>query len=495
LKNRTGPQDLEASQILPSAQQTPGKHRQPGYRGQGSGLRNILNKASRIAWGLGWLVLVFVLGLLYYDAAVRHLTYINTDMQQWDQSAYMWAAYEMRVDRSSCVTDRCRMPLYPWLQSLFFRMDLGWSEASFVRGKYVNIVLSMVLLAALFFILNYWIPYYHALALVLTLAFTVFVFKAAYFHDSLLFYFINFLAFLLMLRMFVRPSPMTAALCGLFSALAYLTKASALLAVAIFAFFFIVKQLSAFRRAVCRSDGLVPFVNGALRRLGCLAVAAIVFAAVIFPYISTSKERFGRYFYNVNSTFYMWYDSWEQVKNGTKAHGDRKAWPKMPPEKLPSLAKYWSEHSIAHMALRLGIGVAVLGYEAITSYGWFKYCLIYGLLAWAAALRAPDYAVGILKKHIAVFVFAVFYFLIYMASYSWYQPIGSGVRFPLAHFLPFLFICALIIVKTDPYGSPLKILGMPVRFQALAAALILTLVLAEAPLICTERIVSMSAGN
>ena len=35
------------------------------------------------------------------------------------------------------------------------------------------------------------------------------------------------------------------------------------------------------------------------------------------PYLSTSKRVFGQYFYNVNSTFYMWYDDWPHASVGT----------------------------------------------------------------------------------------------------------------------------------------------------------------------------------
>lgn len=73
-----------------------------------------------------------------------------------------------------------------------------------------------------------------------------------------------------------------------------------------------------------------------LHNAACALVLLGCFLVVVFPYIRTSKERFGRYFYNVNSTFYMWYDSWDEAERGTKAHGDRDGWPNMPADQIPS---------------------------------------------------------------------------------------------------------------------------------------------------------------
>ena len=57
------------------------------------------------------------------------------------------------------------------------------------------------------------------------------------------------------------------------------------------------------------------------RMLAVTALVGVVFLATVSPYLHTSKERFGRWFYNVNTSIYMWADSWDEVKqimSGTK---------------------------------------------------------------------------------------------------------------------------------------------------------------------------------
>ena len=69
-------------------------------------------------------------------------------------------------------------------------------------------------------------------------------------------------------------------------------------------------------------------------------------------YVNYSKQIF----YDINSTFYVWYDTWEEVENGTKLYGDKVGWPKMPEEEIPSFSKYIESHSIKGSANRFTKG-------------------------------------------------------------------------------------------------------------------------------------------
>ena len=78
-----------------------------------------------------------------------------------------------------------------------------------------------------------------------------------------------------------------------------------------------------------------------------------IFSSLLFflllasPYLYENYVNYNKQiFYNVNSTFYVWYDTWEEVENGTKLCGDRVGWPKMPEEEIPSFSKYIESHSI-----------------------------------------------------------------------------------------------------------------------------------------------------
>ena len=99
---------------------------------------------------------------------------------------------------------------------------------------------------------------------------------------------------------------------------------------------------------------------------------------MIFPYLRVSQHITGHSFYNVNSTFYVWYDSWEEAEAGTKAHGDRVGWPDMPSAEIPSLAKYVHEHTPEKMVRRLIDGGRDVMTNVMQSYGYLDYLLVYG---------------------------------------------------------------------------------------------------------------------
>ncbi len=156
---------------------------------------------------------------------MHQLTQVNTNMRKTDQGAYMRYAREMYESNYTVIGNRNRMPIYPFLQSLFYRPGMS-NEAFFIRGKYVNLILSLVLLTGLSFIFFHFFHWLHTVNSVLIIAFTVFIFKAAYFQTELLFYFINFCLFLLMWRLLQQPSYLFAILTGFVAGLAHLTKAS-----------------------------------------------------------------------------------------------------------------------------------------------------------------------------------------------------------------------------------------------------------------------------
>lgn len=291
--------------------------------------------------GLVGLFLVFT--SLYWYGAVQQLTLVNTDMTATDQSAYMEYARDMAESNYRVVGGRNRMPVYPFVQSLFYRPGMS-DDAFFAVGKYVNLVLSLLLLVGLAVIFARYLPWLETLTLLLITAFTLFIFKAGFFQTELLFYFINFCLFLLMLRLLQRNSWQLAILTGVVAGIAHLTKASILPGVALFLGFAGLKWgWAALQNR--RSVGIAGLPKVLPSHLLPVALVGVCFLITVYPYISTSKRVFGHYFYNVNSTFYMWYDSWEEAKQGTRAHGDRVGWPDMPPEAIPSLSKYLREHT------------------------------------------------------------------------------------------------------------------------------------------------------
>ncbi|MGH9892009.1 MAG: hypothetical protein ACREA0_08515, partial [bacterium] len=175
------------------------------------------------------------------------------------------------------------------------------------------------------------------------------------------------------------------------------------------------------------------------RQLGLPAAVTLAFLITVSPYLVTSKRVFGHAFYNVNSTFYMWYDEWPQAMHGSFPRGDRIGWPSMPPEQVPSPAKYLSEHSTQQMTTRIGDGLSFLFGNAVQRYGYWKYVLFYGAVAMAVLGLHWRWGAGLLRRHPWVALFVVGYFVGYAVLYAWYVPIARGNRLVLALFLPFLF--------------------------------------------------------
>ena len=208
-----------------------------------------------------------------------------------------------------------------------------------------------------------------------------------------------------------------------------------------------------------------------------LIVFFTAFFLTLYPYISTSKRIFGKYFYNVNSTFYIWYDSWADVKKGTRAHGDRVGWPKMPPDQIPSLKKYFQEHSFDQFIGRLLKGLIKVPAKAFYSYGFFKYLCLYFSICILIIIRDYPKFWELLKNHrkYIFLLYAVVYFFGYYLLYAFYTSITSGVRLPLAQFLPAMFCMFYFLHKFEfeYYCDKLKLhINAPLIHKAMGLILI-----------------------
>ncbi len=131
------------------------------------------------------LAIIVAASFYYWQGAVKQLAFVNTDLTTTDQDATMDYARKLAESGYTFGGDRNRMPVYPFLQSLFYRPGMT-GEDFFVTGKYNNLVLSLVLLGLVGVILFRMFNGLHALVLLLIFAFTLFIFKAGYFQAELL---------------------------------------------------------------------------------------------------------------------------------------------------------------------------------------------------------------------------------------------------------------------------------------------------------------------
>jgi hypothetical protein len=438
---------------------------------------------------------------LYWYGAVEHLKKVNTKLPRTDQRAYMGYArniYKVMHEGEDHYGNRAQMPFYPFLQSFMYEPDLP-DEAYFVRGKYFNIVLSFLMLLGISFVFKKHFPWPYTVNLILITAFTVFIFKAAYFHAALTFCFLNFCVFLLMCKMLSSPSWKLGILTGVMLGVAHLTKASILLGLELFVVFSLAKVAYLFYLKLTDKApaSLAPKSSrkALFYQLLCVGLVVVSFLGTVYPYISTSKEYFGKYFYNVSTTFYMWYDSWDEVKQGTKAHKDRKGWPDMPPEEIPSAGKYLREHTAQQIIGRIVNGLGVLNSDCKSSYGYYKYVLIYFAFFLVEVILNFRYNLKLAAQHPFILLFCLSYFVVYVLGYAWYMAIMVGNRLILAQFLPFMFSISYVICAQPSRYLPIQPKGVRLRLLDVLNVSVLLILVVDVYFILTERIVTMYGGS
>jgi hypothetical protein len=440
-------------------------------------------------------VVILVAGIfagLYWYGASKQMTEVNTNMGYTDQSAYIRYAGDLYKSGYTYIGDRNRMPVYPFLQSLFYNPKLQ-SEVFFQESKLRNLILSMFFLVILALIFFHNFKALQAFNAILIIAFTVFIFKAGWFQAELLFYFLNFILFYLLWRLLQQPSYLLAILAGIVAGLAHLTKASILPGLVIWLLVAGLQRLwTVFRQRRLAGESSLTLLTKS--RLAVVPLVGLVFVASVFPYIQTSKRVFGSYFYNVNSTFYMWYDSWKEATKGTKAHGDRLGWPDMPPEEIPSMSKYLREHSPIQIGLRFVNGGQVVMDQVVHSYGYFKYVAFYSGLLLLAGIWQWKRAWNLIQANLFLILFAVIYFTAYFLLYFWYAPIVSGNRLILAQFIPLLF-AVLAGLQALLGGSYIKISGLQMKTLTAINLAILCILAVDIFFILTMRVGHMIGGT
>lgn len=437
--------------------------------------------------------------VLFVWAARQQSARVNTDMYASDQSAYMNYAKKMARTNLQFAGGRNRMPLYPALLSFFYEQGMS-DEDYFEYGKNVGVAISLVGLTVVFLLFNRVSKPMDALTGTLVTMFTVFVYKAPYFQADVLFYAISLVLFYLLLSLLREPQVRTAALAGFVGGIGHLTKASVLPALLLAALLVLGRgAVDLWRRNHNVDTPPVDCSHSrfALNHLFYVTALLGCFLLVVFPYIRTSKERFGRYFYNVNSTFYMWYDSWfDEVVPGTRAHGDRQGWPDMPEEQIPSFQKYIREHSLVEILRRLVRGFRDLRKRITRSYGYAEFLLVYVIALVLLFFQNKSLRPSLLLRrvHPCVLLFVLGYFLGYTILYAWFTPIAKGNRFILSLFLPAMLIIVWVLSYAQNHDLSFDCFGRRISASSVSPAVLLFLtayVLAVLP----HRVSTMFGGG
>jgi hypothetical protein len=413
---------------------------------------------------------VIGLGWYYYTGAIEHARRQNTFKARGDQSAYLYEAQIIYrnwhgLNDPPILQPRNRMPLYPAFHAVFY--DPRWSDAEFFDiAKMRSVYLSLALLAVIAALAFRHLPPLPAANFVLTVAFGYFVFKAAYVQSELLFYTLNFATFVAMWQVLTtrdrRRTVLYSVAAGILAALAHLTKASMLPLAIIFLLVLALREIasiSAFRR---------PW------RAAAIALFAVSFLGVLYPYISNSKRVNRQYFYNLNTSLLMWYDNYAQASVEILKYGPD-GWPQVRASERPGPLKYWRDHTVGQIAARFANGFRDIAVRAYTTYWFLKFVVMY--VAFAAFLVVARWTTvaPLVRRHAALVLFLMLYAAVYLPSIAFYEPIsGTGTaRFMLAHVAPLLFALSMLLAHPALLHAPLSTgKGVsPVHFHMLVAIL------------------------
>ncbi len=212
--------------------------------------------------------------------------------------------------------------------------------------------------------------------------------------------------------------------------------------------------------------------------MSAIALLAAVFLLCLWPYISTSKRVFGSYFYNVNSTFYAWYDSWPQASVGTALHGDGAHFPDMPAAELPGPSRYWRAHTTAQIVARMNGGFRDMGVVLRRDFDLLPYLGLYLGTALLLMVARPRAAAHLVAERAWQSVFVAVYGVTYLLATAFYHPIsGTGTgRFLLAHALPLFYVLARFIASdrfSDLEGRIAGVRLVPAHFDRAVTTVLL----------------------
>ena len=400
--------------------------------------------------------------LVFYLHIAKEQATVNDNPSYGDQRAYMTfttRAYESRLQETGA---RSRMPLYPWVQALLYSPELS-EEQFFERGKRINVIMSVVCLAVLGIAFFATLSKLYASYSLLVIAFLLFALKAPWLQAELLYYTLFGLAFILAVESIRRPKWYKSVAVGVLFALAHFTKFSALPALVIYTGSFLIALAGK-----CYRRSLYP--REVLRALAFAIAPAGLFLVLLYPYFRESKERYGQYLYNVNTTFYMWYDSWDEARAGVRAAGARRHWPDLPDDQIPSLGKYLAEHSTEEIIHRLWIGFYRYADNTCTRLG-SQYLLGNCLhISVGLIVMLVNLAVGVffglrirrLCDAQAV-VFMAVCLILYVLSAFWFWPINNGPRIIYAVLIPLFWTMGIALKSAGPSWPETTLFGFVIK--------------------------------
>lgn len=383
----------------------------------------------------------YLIGIFLFTIGVNflltgfHNNNFNIDITARDQSTYLNLGYNIKIGKGFVSSSKIKgqknpegncHPLYPYLLSFFA------SSRSFIyfeRAKIFNLYLSLIILIILFFFAKKIFGCFIAIVGIFLLSFNAaFQSEAIFVSCEILHLFFTFLTCFYVIRGFEDEKKWIWA--GIYCGLTYLTKGSGLLLFLGFIF----SCILIYKKQIIKKKFFYFFL--------------ICFFIVVSPLIIRNLIEFKSLFYNVNTKYVMWADSWDEFKI-LQREG----------KELPTMFTYVKTHSLKEVFLREIKGIGIMINVFITA--------VRLVFIDPISIKKVSISIFMLRYLVNLFLFILFIlgvstynnknnkkekifmivlFSLYFFSFAWYTKIVIAVRF-IFPLIPFLYFYGLEYFK------------------------------------------------
>jgi hypothetical protein len=398
---------------------------------------------THLFWGLA------VLLILTFWVSIIPLAYQNVASSAGDQRDYLKIALWMA--HLGKLTDGNRHLLYSLALLPFASRDIAF----FTAAKFVSMGIGGLGLGIIFLVSSRLVGWAGAFLVIALLAFNAeFRHTASFVDVEVLLMPLFFLAWYASIQTLDSSEPAAlfwAATAGLLAGLVYLAKGTGVLLLPIlFVTLFLLAGFKGFRSW----------------RMWIFLLSFVIIALPLWIY---NLVEYGNPIYNVNTTHYMWLDSWEESYVGTA-------------DNLPTLSSYIQTHSAAHIGERLWNGLALASPRQ-----WYNAVRLEGMPQTKSAARIAV-LIGFLLLGVffgkayqaeperrTPFVFTVVGLFLFALLFAWYHPVSDAARFVML-WTPVMYTAVIWLIqsfipaaKRPLYETALLVIGFLLLAATLAA--------------------------
>ena len=361
-------------------------------------------------------------------------------LNKYDENAYLEHVRTILLSENYWyLGDRNRMPIFNYFLALFY--DLNLSELqNYYNLKIANLALTCALSFLFFLKIK---DKFNNKFILLNLSFLILIIPIFALIHQLLVESIFFLSFSLMLiyfeQFYFNPSNQNAIKLGVVGVFSYLLKYTGLTVFFGISLFTIIFGLFNYKSIYIKKFILVFFT----------------FFILASPYLYENYTNFNKHmFYNVNSEFYFWADSWEEIVDGVRANNDRIGWPTMKESELPSLKRYASEHSLSDVFERFLFGFKSIykDYFSLSKLGSHITIVSCSVILMSLYLANKGKTYYLLKLDYFDFITILTCgFIIFASAFNSY--ISTGLRYTLPIGIPLFLMVFLKLDKISNKGT------------------------------------------